>query len=1058
MRSYYQRPENALKRADELIAVGQQNAALEVLYEVITSKRSRNASINVLEPVMHKFVELCVDQRKGKLIKDGLYQFKNFAQGTSITAIETVVKRFLSLSEEKLHSAQEKAEQINLNAVEDLEESETPESLLLGTVSGEQSKDRTDRAVVTPWLRFLWEGYRTVLDTLRNNARLELLYQQVAHQTIQFCLQYMRKTELRRLADLMRHHLSNVSKYQNQPHSIDLADPDTLQRHLDARVEQLNAAVKLELWQEAFRSVEDIYNLLAMSKKAPKPHMMANYYENLAKIFLVGENYLFHAAAQQRSYFLWRVINKDATPEEHVKAATGIFTDVDESKSKLHRLTNLLGLTKAPTRSGLLKDLIARGVLQRVPAELRQLYEILEVTFHPLSICKKIEPLLARLAEDDEMKRYIEPLHQVVLTRLLQQLSQVYTTVKMDTVVKLASFPPPFDYDRTYIEKFIMNGCRRGDLMIRVDHHNGVLTFETSELFAAPAIAAVDGVRLQMAPPEAMRQHLASLGKGLQSAINTFDPSVEEERKLAKSQSIARALFEMVDEHKRNAARKAVIERKKEIAENLQMQKEKEQAMQRIIRMQQEKAAEKARQEQEARKRQIEQQEREREAIEREEARKLAESLTEKAGIKVDAKTLETLDTDKLVELQVKQIEDEKAEIQARLKGVSKRLDHTERAFRKEEIPLLERDYVRQRKADRHYYEAARTARIQAAREKHARDLKLKQKMTAIMPDYREFRGKLEGGVREDYDRHCQEVAKQLEKAKKQRIQEYRELKYEVEQRRKAEAAERAQREEEERRQREQREREEREQREREEKERREREEREAKERAEREERERKLAEQMEKQRERERLAEEKLAAQRRGLSVNPPAASPSARTEERPWRRAESTTVAAATAATPTTTPPPSSPSVGSWRRSESIRRQESTRTELPPLESSWRRSDSNPTSAPLEPSNSWRSRAPPGVRASQSPRSTDMSRNASTSSTGGAERSPGFMSPRGGLPAEGGWRTRDSPKDTPRPLRTSQSANTSGNATPTESRPTTSDVDADGFTLVTKGRGQRR
>jgi translation initiation factor 3 subunit A len=404
----------------------------------------------------------------------------------------------------------------------------------------------------------------------------------------------------------------------------------------------------------------------------------------------------------------------------------------------------------------------------------------------------------------------------------------------------------------------------------------------------------------------------------------------------------------------------------------------------------------------------------------------------------------------------VKQIEDEKAEIQARLKGVSKRLDHTERAFRKEEISLLERDYVRQRKADRHYYEAARAARIQAAREKHARDLKLKQKMAAIMPDYRKFRAKLEGSVREDYNRHCQEVARQLEKAKKQRIQEYREVKYEVEQRRKAEAAERAQREEQERHQREQREREERERREREEEERREREEREAKERAEREERERKLAEQLEKQRERERLAEEKLAAQRRGIS-----AATATRTEERSWRRSESTT------------PPPSSSSAGAWRRSESIRRQESPRTETTTTtttttttfssraeEGSWRRSDSNPTPMPSETLNSWRSRGPPGVRASQSPRSTDMSRNASNSSTGGAERSSGFLSPRGAsaAAAEGNWRARDSPKDSPRLLRASQSANTSDNATPTESRPTASDVDTDGFTLVTKGRGQRR
>jgi translation initiation factor 3 subunit A len=74
-------------------------------------------------------------------------------------------------------AAQAKADQITLDAIDDLEASETPESIMLSTVSGEQSKDRTDRAVVTPWLKFLWEAYRTVLDILRNNARLEILYQ-----------------------------------------------------------------------------------------------------------------------------------------------------------------------------------------------------------------------------------------------------------------------------------------------------------------------------------------------------------------------------------------------------------------------------------------------------------------------------------------------------------------------------------------------------------------------------------------------------------------------------------------------------------------------------------------------------------------------------------------------------------------------------------------------------------------------------------------------------------------------------------------------------------------
>ena len=51
-------------------------------------------------------------------------------------------------------------------------------------------------------------------------------------------------------------------------------------------------ACELELWQEAFRSVEDIQNLFVLGKRQGKPQMMALYYARLTKIFTVSEYYL----------------------------------------------------------------------------------------------------------------------------------------------------------------------------------------------------------------------------------------------------------------------------------------------------------------------------------------------------------------------------------------------------------------------------------------------------------------------------------------------------------------------------------------------------------------------------------------------------------------------------------------------------------------------------------------------------------------------------------------------------------------------------------------------
>ena len=144
---------------EELIHVGQPNAALQALHDVITSKRHRTWQ-KVLEQIMFKYVELCIQLKKGRLAKDGLIQYRIVCQQVNVQSLEEVIKHFLKLATEKAESAQAAAAASANDAtlaVSDLEAENTPENLMLKSVSAESEKERSDRETVTPWFKFLWK-------------------------------------------------------------------------------------------------------------------------------------------------------------------------------------------------------------------------------------------------------------------------------------------------------------------------------------------------------------------------------------------------------------------------------------------------------------------------------------------------------------------------------------------------------------------------------------------------------------------------------------------------------------------------------------------------------------------------------------------------------------------------------------------------------------------------------------------------------------------------------------------------------------------------------------
>ncbi|KAJ3327166.1 eukaryotic translation initiation factor 3 subunit A, partial [Blyttiomyces sp. JEL0837] len=638
------------------------------------------------------------------------------------------------------------------------------------------------------------------------------------------------------------------------------------------------------------------------------------------------------------------------------------------------------------------------NVYSRLRPELRDLYNILEVEFHPLSICQKIAPIMASLAENKDLSKYTVPLHQ---------LSQVYETISISSIIALSSFPESasgFNFDGQTIEKFVMHGCRKGELSIRINHMTKTLTFE-SDLFANNGKSVLtENARSQTMQTANVRCHLSRLAKRFDSAIGMIDPERQARQKQAKNEAVLRAIEAAEVEMKEAQSRRLLIEKKKEIRENEIAKKAREEERIRLIREQQEAEAEKRRQEELARQREEERKKQMQDEQKIAEAKKIAETLL--AGNKnVKSSDLDITDADALRAKQIELLEQERKELATKTKQLAKRIDHTERAFRKVEKPLWMADYDEQKSRDKKNYEELKTKQRTEAAKLHAEGLNVRSRFQRMSTDYAAFKKRLLDAKESETAAAVAEAARLIAQAKAVRLEEVR--------RRREEEAIRRQREEEEAKLREEEERHRMEgwycllasvagsmlvtprpffiaelEREKEEKAR-----RDAQKKAEEAERLKKLDEMAEKQREKERLAEEKIR-QRSSLAAAPVEDSP-----RDGWRRREEKAVPAPVVAAASAAPEKES---NAWRPSG---KWSANRGSTQPSSSS---------SAPEEPrrekepdGDDWRTAGNSRLRRPDSDRPTQSSFG---SRNDGDRSAFGSRAPRDG-PREGGRFGRDSP-----------------------------------------------
>jgi len=519
--------------------------------------------------------------------------------------------------------------------------------------------------------------------------------------------------------------------------------------HLVTRFKQLEAATSLELWNEGFRAVEDIYAINQLVKKSTKAFMIS-YYQKLTEIFWVSDSPLFHAYAWFKFYSLSRDGNRELSAEKRTafatatlmatlslpptaKAAVEYSGDEDEKNA---RMATLLDFHANPSRESLLAELERQGVMAHVAPEFQGLFQLMEKKFAPLTFVQNVMPYVQKLQASESLSKYAPVFLQGCVVKLVAQLSTVYSSVKMDFVRKLVA---PAGLNFCEVESFLMRAVYKKQLQMRVDHAKGFVYFGTIQ-------AATSAMETQVARFGAAMQRISAKINS-ESATATKASS---EQRAAYLKCVAAAAD---DVHASALERKAVIERRKE---DLEERKQVRIELETVRRMEEEKV----RQANEMKR--IEEEEANREKDRRSkvfEAQRAEQikAMLEKSGKNVDLKTIQNADANSrdkmLADARDKFQKDKDNEAQKKI-DVAKRLDHITRALRLEGAPKVVSMYESQVAEDKKLYDAKMAEDEQRDREKHALAVKEKERMSRMQAFRAAFEADFLATQKAEFDKH----------------------------------------------------------------------------------------------------------------------------------------------------------------------------------------------------------------------------------------------------------------------------------------------------------------
>lgn len=484
-----QNPVNVYKKAESLCDIDKNQVALETIGEFLANRANKTWTKDH-EPLIKLFVRICVNDRKGSMLKEGLMLYRNIAQTTNPKSFGNAVSTMFTLTESKIKAARKNAAKLLAqNALR-------TEAVLMNQSRYKSDEERISEHVVLPWIFFMWECYRMALDTMQNNAQLHVLYHNVTKKAHRFLLENKRKRDFRSLCNITSKHFNNIIRVAN-------ADPSTLKYwqktssvkltnqnislQLETRFNQLRTAAALKMWVQVIVTITDISSVMDQLPEDVPAYVMSKYYGILTDVMWKANNKLLHAYCMLEDFMLRKrnMKNFDST-EMATKLILASLCIPPSEKGTMFANSALVGKknaqmadhlflsTAAPSRKAILENLKKHRIDREVQPELLPLFALLNDKFNPFDMIKRLGTILDIIKSNDALKRYLNAMRRLVVTALMRQLANVYETVKLS---KFMDMIDGLDISVNDVEMAAVQASSGRLFSVYVDHQTNALHF-----------------------------------------------------------------------------------------------------------------------------------------------------------------------------------------------------------------------------------------------------------------------------------------------------------------------------------------------------------------------------------------------------------------------------------------------------------------------------------------------------------------------------------------------------------------------------------------------------